>query len=84
MGLKLPRIEFRGRKFDSSISFLILFTGLFLSVAMPLLVPRDPGPDAMTSTFPTKPTTSNFILLRTRFRRTWLQMNDLVPVSRIS
>ncbi len=48
MGLKLPRIEFRGRTFDSSISFLILFTGLFLSVAMPLLVPRDPGPDAMT------------------------------------
>lgn len=35
MGLKLPRIEFRGRAFDSSISFLILFTGLFLSVAMP-------------------------------------------------
>ena len=48
MGLKLPCIEFRGRRLDSSLSFLILFTGLFLSVAMPLLIPRDPGPDAMT------------------------------------
>lgn len=43
MGLKLPCIEFRGRRLDSSLSFLILFTGLFLSVAMPLLVPRDPA-----------------------------------------
>ncbi|RON57411.1 hypothetical protein [Pseudomonas frederiksbergensis] len=48
MALKLPSIEFRGRKLDSYISFLILFTGLFLSVAMPLLMHRDPGPDAMT------------------------------------
>ncbi|WKV95291.1 hypothetical protein PYV50_13695 [Pseudomonas sp. H22_DOA] len=48
MGLKLPCIEFRGKKLDSYVSFLILFTGLFLSVAMPLLVPRAPGPDAMT------------------------------------
>ncbi|MBZ9784387.1 hypothetical protein K9857_22890 [Pseudomonas sp. REP124] len=48
MGLKLPCIEFRGQKLDSSLSFLILFTGLFLSVAMPLLISRDPGPDAMT------------------------------------
>ena len=38
----------RGKKLDSYVSFLILFTGLFLSVAMPLLVPRAPGPDAMT------------------------------------
>ena len=48
MGLKLPCIEFRGKRLDSYVSFLILFTGLFLSVAMPLLIPRDPGPDAMT------------------------------------
>jgi len=27
MGLKLPCIEFRGRRLDSSLSFLILFTG---------------------------------------------------------
>lgn len=39
MGLKLPCIEFRGKRLDSYVSFLILFTGLFLSVAMPLLIP---------------------------------------------
>jgi len=48
MALKLPSIEFRGRRLDSSLSFLILFTGLFLSVTMPMLAHRDPGPDAMT------------------------------------
>ncbi|WP_338585672.1 hypothetical protein [Pseudomonas sp. MAG733B] len=48
MALSLPSIEFRGRKLDSSLSFLILACGLFLSVAMPLLVHREPGPDAMT------------------------------------
>ncbi|NUU34838.1 hypothetical protein [Pseudomonas sp. C2B4] len=48
MALSLPSIEFRGSKLDSSLSFLILFSGLFLSIAMPLLMHRDPGPDAMT------------------------------------
>ncbi len=48
MALSLPSIEFRGRKLDSSISFLILVYGLFLSIAMPLLMHREPGPDAMT------------------------------------
>ncbi|MDF9880014.1 hypothetical protein OKW12_001182 [Pseudomonas silensiensis] len=48
MAISLPSIEFRGRKLDSPISFLILLCGLFLSIAMPLLMHRDPGPDAMT------------------------------------
>lgn len=48
MGFSLPSIGFRGKKVDSSISFLVLVCGLFLSVAMPLLMHREPGPDALT------------------------------------
>lgn len=48
MNLSLPPLEFRGKKIESSISFLILVCGLFLSIAMPLLMHREPGPDAMT------------------------------------